>query len=358
MVQHFINRKEELTFLNEKYRQSDAQLIVIYGRRRVGKTQLLLEFAKNKENIYYLSEKTTIKRNIDKLKNDMAEFLDPSFKKIETDDFEELFAEFVKWKDLKKNKEKIVLIIDEFSYLIELSSGVTSVFQKIWDLILKDREDIYLVLCGSSIGLMKNEVLGRNSPLYGRRTGQWKVNDIEISHIRKFLPKYSFEDILRTCGIVGGVPFYLNKWDCGLTVEENIKKEFITKGGFFLEEAKNLLREDFREPRNYMLILSAISEGKNKFGEIANYAGLDKSALSRYLEILQTLDIVTFEIPLFSSLKEKKRHYLIKDNYFNFWFRFIYNNIPKIEANREKEVMHWIKTQFNSYFGFIFEEMS
>jgi len=354
--QLFVDRVDELAFLEEKYRENRAQLIVIYGRRRIGKTELLLKFVRDKKYIYFLCEKTSSRLNMFKLARKMAEYLSrESFARILFTDWEDLFREFLEW---KTSSEKVVIILDEFPYLIEVDKGIVSVFQKIWDTYLSKRSDIMLVLCGSSVGMMETEVLSYKSPLYGRRTGQWKVTELKLPYIREFVPSYSFTEVIYIYGALGGVPAYLCKLSPELSVFENIQKLFLRKGAELYEEAENLLRQELREPRNYKLILEAIAEGKRRVSEIANATSLDKAAVSRYIDTLELLEIVSYEAPVLEKPKTKKRLYYIRDNYFNFWFRYIYPNKDLIEENRGKTVLEEIIADYNNYMSTVFEKIA
>ncbi len=354
MNQRFVNRKDELRFLEEYYKKKGSNLIIIYGRRRIGKTELIKNFIKSKKSVYYLCEREPIKRNAEKFKEIIAEKLGEEWlKEVGVEDFESVFKAIEK----RLKKEKIVIVLDEFPYLIEMNRGIVSHFQKIWDEILSNSK-VFLILCGSSVGMMETEVLGYRSPLYGRRTGQWKLDELEIKFLRNFLPFYDFESILYAYSIIGGVPLYLLKFNPKKGIFENVKELFLWKGGFLYEEAENLLRQEFREPRNYMLVLRAIAEGKRKMGEISNETGLDKSAVSRYLEILQTIKFIGFELPILESGKSKKRLYYLRDNYLNFWFRFIYPNKWLIEEGLGERVLEKIKSEFAVYFSTVFERIS
>ncbi|RLF08706.1 MAG: ATP-binding protein [Thermoprotei archaeon] len=356
MNQLFVDRYNELKFLEEKYREKRSQLIIVYGRRRIGKTELLLKFSQNKPHIYFLCEKTSNRTNITKLSRKMAEYLKKkSFSRIVFEDWEDLFREFVEWKD---ENDKIVIILDEFQYLIEMDKGVLSLFQRIWDLYLSRREDIMLILCGSSIGMIETEVLGYKSPLYGRRTGQWRVNELELKYIKEFVPNYDYTDLVYVYGTFGGVPAYLTRINPNITFLENIRRLFLQKGEFLYEEAENLLRQELREPRNYKLILRALAEGYRRVVEISNMTGLDKATVSRYLDTLELLDIVSYEIPVLEKPKTRKRLYYIKDNYFNFWFRFIDVNRDLIEEGREEIVLEEITNNLDNYISFIYERIA
>ena len=353
MNQHFVDRKEELEFLEKFYKKREGSLIIIYGRRRVGKTELIKNFIASKNSIYYLCERQPIQKNVEKFKEIVAEKLGEEWlKDISVRDFESVF----KAVERRLKKEKIVVVFDEFPYLIEMDRGIVSHFQKIWDEILKNT-NVLLILCGSSIGMMETEVLGYKSPLHGRRSAQWKLTELEIKFLKDFLPSYDFESILYTYSILGGIPLYLLKFDAGKSVFENVKEQFLWKGGFLYEEAENLLRQEFREPRNYMLILRAIAEGKRKLGEISNETGLDKSAVSRYLDTLETVKFVDYELPVTEPSKSKKRLYYLSDNYLNFWFKFIYPNKWLIEEGFGERVLEKIKSEFSRFFSGTFERL-
>ncbi|MFH1422140.1 MAG: ATP-binding protein, partial [Planctomycetota bacterium] len=328
MHQQFINRERELEFLESRYRSGNPEFIILYGRRRIGKTRLITEFLQDKTGIYFLCASYSEIENLRLLQAQMSEFLkDESFKKLRIAGFEELFHEFFKW---FKKKERIVLVIDEFPYLIALNSGVISIFQRIWDLNLS-RQNVMLILCGSSIGMMETEVLGYKSPLYGRRTGQWRLGKLGFEYLRRFFPGYSTEDIIRVYGCLDSIPEYLLKFPPNLGFWENLRRNFVSKGSFLYEEAEILLREEFREPRNYTLILRAIAEGSRKLAQIASATGIDKGALSRYIHNLQRVGIVDAELPATFPKKSKRSLYKLTDNYFKFYFRFVLPNKNNIE---------------------------
>jgi len=353
--QQFVDRNEDLEYLEERYAEGGPQLIVVYGRRRVGKTELLLRFARRKRYIYFLAEKTRMEYNVEKMAERMAEYLGrESFARIRFRDWEDLFMEFLEW----KGGERLIVIIDEFPYLVELDRGVVSLFQKVWDTLLSKRSDIYLVLCGSSIGVMETEVLGYRSPLYGRRTGQWRVNPLPPEYVKCFAPSYTLREALMLYGALGGVPAYLRLVDPGLGFYENVGRLMLRRGAVLYEEAENLLRQELREPRNYKLILEALAEGKRRVVEIASATGLDKAAVSRYLDTLVLLGIVSYETPLLAPPKTKRRLYRIADNYFRFWFRYVYPNKGLIEEGRGGAVLEEIEASYDQYMGPVFEDVA
>ena len=349
MKQQFVNRHSELKFLKDRAVSSSPEFLVIYGRRRIGKTCLLSKFSKNLPCIYFLCTKDREQENINRMKIKMADLLGkPAFGKMEIDNWIELFKYFVEFYD---GTGKIIFILDEFPYLIELNRGITSVFQYIWDEILI-KQNVMLILTGSSIGMMENEVLGYRSPLYGRRTGQWKVTEIDLKHFNHFLPEYSIEDICRTYGIVGGIPAYLEKFDSNLPFFENIAQRFIRKGEFLNVEPELLLKVEFREEKNYFIILKALALGYNTSMKVSAYTGLEKGNISKYLHVLENLMIVRHVLPFG---KHRRGIYVIEDPLFAFWFKFIYPNRDDIESENYDAVAAKIRNGFPSYMGFRFE---
>ncbi|MCD6207369.1 MAG: ATP-binding protein [Methanosarcinales archaeon] len=354
--QKFVNREDELKFLESRYQSSSPEFIVIYGRRRVGKTELMLKFLDNKNGVYFLASKEGDRQNIKDFSQTAGRVLtDEYFGQIEFPDWFTLFESLFKHRkfcDLAEH-DKFVLIIDEFPYLIHSNRAIPSVFQKIWELCMK-KENIMLVLSGSSVSVMESDVLGYKSPLYGRRTGQWQLDPLDFKHLGGFLP-YSKEDLVMLWSIVGGIPEYLLKFDANLSLWDNVRNNVIQKGTYLYEEVEYLLNEEFREPKNYKLIFKAIALGYNRLGEICNYTGLNKSMVSKYLDVLNKLHIVREEIPVTASPKFKRRLYFIHEPFFNFWFRFIYSNRIDLEANRQNEVLAMIKKDFPAYCGLMFE---
>jgi uncharacterized protein len=352
MFKQFVNRQQELEWLEKNYQKKENNFLIIYGRRRIGKTELIKQFIKDKQHIYFLAGTKPDKENISELQTIMADFLkDDIFNKIQFAGWEELFKEFIK--NLKKT---IIVTIDEFPYLIEGNKAIPSIFQKIWDEILKDKK-IMLILCGSSIGMMETQVLGYKSPLYGRRTGQWKLKPFKFKDLKLIFISSSFEDKLRYFSILDGIPQYLTKMDVKESLTWNLKNRIFKKGEYLYEEAENLLRQEFREPRNYFSILQAISEGFKKYGEICNRTGLNKSLTSQYLSNLIELHIVKKEFPVTQKKESRNANYYLSDNYFDFWFQFIYPNKSLIEEDKQEILLSNISEKLQKYHAFIFEQV-
>ncbi|MCD6524765.1 MAG: ATP-binding protein [Thermococcus sp.] len=353
--QKFVDRKRELEFLERAYRSGRAEFLVIYGRRRIGKTELLLHFARDKPHVYFLATEKPYRDNVRELQSLLAEFLgDKLFARVAFDDIDELLMAFAD----RIGDERVILIIDEFPLLVEHHRPVLSLLQRAWDLKLS-KTKIMLILCGSSVSAMETEVLGYKSPLYGRRTGQWRLTEIPFFHIGEFLPGYTVEELVKVWGVTGGIPAYLLQFDPEKSFDENVIERVLSKGAFLYEEAEFLLREELREPANYFAILQAIASGRSRFSEIVNATGLDKSLVSKYLTVLQRLDVVEREVPVTTTVKEagKRGLYSIADNYFAFWFRYVLPNKSYLEAGLAEEVWERSAEDFNLYLGSVFERL-
>ncbi len=354
--QKFIDRERELEFLERAYNSERAEFLVIYGRRRIGKTELLLHFARDKPHVYFLATERPYRDNLRELQRLLSEFLDDElFGRVAFEDIDELLMAFAE----RIGGKRVILIIDEFPLLVEHHRPVLSLLQKTWDLKLSETR-IMLILCGSSVSAMESEVLAYKSPLYGRRTGQWQLTEIPFFHIGEFLPDYAVDDLVKTWGVVGGIPAYLLQFDPKKGFDENVVENVLSKGAFLYEEAEFLLREELREPANYFAILQAIASGRNRFGEIVSSTGLDKSLVSKYLSVLQRLRIVEREVPVTATLKEARKRglYSIADNYFAFWFRYVLPNKGYLEAGLAEEVWERSKGDFNAYMCSIFEKLA
>jgi uncharacterized protein len=351
MFKQFVDRKKELQWFEKNYQKKEDSFLVLYGRRRVGKTELIKQFIKDKPHIYFLAGTKTDKENISDLQKIMADFLkDDLFQKIKFDGWEELFKGFI-----KKIQKRIIIAIDEFPFLIEGNKAIPSIFQKIYDEILNDK--IMLILCGSSIAMMERHLLGHKSPLYGRRTGQWKLEPFKFKDLKLVSKESSFEDRVKYFSFLDGIPQYLNKMDFNESLTSNLKNKIFQKGEYLYEEAENLLRQEFREPRNYFSIIQAISEGYNKYGEIVNRTELNKSITSQYLSNLIELHIIKKDFPVTQKKESRNARYYLSDNYFDFWFEFIYPNKSLIEEDRQELLLSIISEKLEKHSAFVFEQV-
>jgi AAA+ ATPase superfamily predicted ATPase len=350
----FIDREQELNFLEEKWQENKAQFIVLWGKRRVGKTELVKQFIKDKPDVYFLSESTSDKEQLLRFSRALGEFFqEPLLTTRGFTEWEEIFSY------VSQKKKRFVLVIDEFPYLMVSNPAISSLFQKAWDEYWSQSE-IFLILLGSSISMMENEVLGYRSPLYGRRTGQWRVDPMPFTQVRQFRKDKNFEDILCHFGVAGGIPAYWLQFDPNKSFEENLKEKVLKKGEFLYDEVEFILREELREPRFYFAILQSIAQGKRKLSEIVNATGITLTSANKYLGVLSDLKLVERELPVTEEkpLKSKKGLYRITDKFFQFWFRFVFPRRSDIELGRSDELFLSIKKELPQYLGSVYEKVA
>ena len=348
-MSRFIDRKQELNFLEEKFKEG-KQLIILYGRRRVGKTELIKKFCEGKEHIYFLADKRGTLLNAERFANIVAEHFNDVPPKVKN--FDDVFAYIAK----RLNEGKFLIVIDEFSYLIEKDDSIPSVFQLIWDEILKDT-NVTLILCGSLVSMMEN-LLSYKSPLYGRRTGQWKLLPLMFKDAQQFFPNYSMEEKIIAYSILGGIPFYLSMFDDRKDVFTNVKEKILSKGEILYEEVEFLLREELKDYSTYLSILEAIARENSRISEIANFCKMQAKDLPKYLNVLMKLDIIEKVFPITEKRTTKKTIYKIKDNFFDFYFRFVYPFKNELEIGNIEKVVEIIKRDLNSFVGKKFEDIS
>jgi AAA+ ATPase superfamily predicted ATPase len=348
-MNRFIDRERELEFLEEKF-GNKRQLIVLYGRRRVGKTELIKQFCKNKDHIYFLADRRGSLLNAERFANIAAEHFGDIPPRVRN--FDDAFTYIAK----RLDERKIVITVDEFSYLVEKDDSIPSVFQLIWDEILKDKNTM-LILCGSLVSMMES-ILSYRSPLYGRRTGQWKLSPLRFNDAKQIFPGYSTEQKVEAYSILGGIPFYLNTFDDEKDIYKNIEEKILTKGEILYEEVEFLLREELRDYSSYLSILEAIARGNSRISEIANFSKIQAKDLPKYLNVLMRLDIVEKVHPITEKKTTKRTIYKIRDNFFDFYFRFVYPFKSELELGNTKKVMGIIKKDFNMFVGKKFEDIS
>lgn len=351
----FVNRKKELEHLEKEYSNNKANFIVIYGRRRIGKTRLIEEFIKNKKTIYYLASQEADFQQIQEFKNLIYDQLKDDF--LKENRFESWPLLFSYLEKIWPKNEKIILAIDEITYIIKQNPSFTSYLQKFWDNFLS-KTNTTLILSGSLVGLLIESILSHNSPLYGRRTSQIHLKEFTFKDSLEFMKNKDIEDQIKFYSVTGGVAKYLLLINQNENFKDFLQNKVLNKEGFFSKEGIFFLTQEFKEPSTYLNILKAISFGNSKLNEISNYTGLDGKKISSYLDILINLGIIKKEIPITEN-KEKFRGaiYKLKDNFLKFWHRFIYSNRSYIELGKEEELYNKIINDINANVGFIFEDI-
>ncbi len=349
----FIGRNDELSELNSIYQKKGFRFVVIYGRRRVGKTALINEFCKDKEHIFYIAIEQNDKAALESFSNVILQRY-PSAKSF-IDVFPSWDKAFEYIAD-QAGKERLILAIDEYPYLAGSNPSISSILQKHIDTSFQ-KSNLYLLLCGSSMSFMENQVLGYKSPLYGRRTAQLKIEPFDYFDSSLFFSDATIEEKVLAYGAAGGIPQYLGILAEESGMEKGIAESFFKKTGVLYEEPENLLKQELREPAVYNSIISAIAHGATRLNEISTKSGEENKKCSKYLKTLIDLQIVKKEMPQ-GKKTERNSIYSLKDNMFRFWYRFIPQNVTNIESGLGEQVLKKrVLPVISDYLGKVFEDI-
>ena len=349
----FLCRENELQKLNKRYFSDEFECIVIYGRRRVGKTALINEFCKDKKNIYFSALDTTPQENLKILSKSIYSCKNPNGSHApKFESFDDAFTEITTMSE----QERIVFVIDEYPYLAKAEKSISSRLQHLIDHVWSSH-NIYLILCGSSMSFMEYQVLGYESPLYGRRTAQFKIEPLTYKETAAFNTQLDVEQNSIIYGITGGIPHYINKLHVQKNLDEAVLENIFDRTSYLFEEPENLLKQELREPAVYNSIITAIAEGASRLNEIATKTGLETGPCTKYLKVLADLGIVQKETPITEKIG-KRSIYMLVDNLFRFWYRFVPQNIVAINSGRITSCYeNVVKKNLSDYMGLVFEKM-
>jgi len=355
-MRKFIDRENETEFLQSEYDRNSSSLVILYGRRRVGKTALASEFAKGKDALYFLATEESEAQNRSAFKDIVADFTgNELLKNAGIDSWELIFKSLVEY----RTDSKKVMIIDEFQYLGRSNAAFPSVFQKIWDTLLKDR-NIMVILAGSLISMMESQTLSYSSPLYGRRTGQIRLKQIDFRFYKEFFPGKSRKELIESYAVTGGVPKYIELFNGGGDIYAAIEKNILSKSSYLYDEPAFLLQKEVGEVGSYFSIIKTIAAGNWKLSKIAASLQMKQTGLTKYLKTLIDLDILEREVPITEENPEKSKRglYRIKDNFILFWFRFVFPNLSYIESGNEMIAMQKIRKNFlDSHVSYVYENI-
>ena len=324
----FVSRDAETEALENLYSKNAFQMVVMYGRRRAGKTTLINEFIKDKPAIFFSAQEANIRLNLHMFSEKVYAFFG----------LPQTTGVFANWHDAfmfiadKAKTEQFVLAVDEFPYIAESDRSVKSVLQNIIDHELLESK-LYLILCGSQIGFMEKDVLGYKSPLFGRRTAQLRIEAFDYLDAAKMMTTASNVDKINYYACVGGTPHYLAHIDSGLSFEDNIKDLFFRPQGYLYGEPTMLLQQELREPSVYNSVITAIATGASRLNEISTKINEDSAKTIKYIKTMMEMRILHRSCP-FGENPERSRKgiYAISDNCFRFWYRYVFLNHTGIES--------------------------
>lgn len=348
----FVGRRKEIDVLEAQYKKNSFEFTVIYGRRRVGKTTLINEFIQGKKAIFYPGVDSNEAQNLELFSNSIMS----ASTGVEANTVFKDFSDALEYIFQMAQKERIILVIDEYPYLANCYPGISSLLASFIDHKFLNSK-LMLILCGSSLSFMENQVLGYQSPLYGRRTAQMKVLPFTFAECAQYYQHFDKKELALAYGVSGGIPLYMSKLDDNKSMEENIKDNFLDTSAYLFEEPGNLIKQECREPMQYNAIIKAIATGSSKMGEISGSSGLnDTSATSNYISKLISLGIVEKEYP-YRVETTRKTIYRLSDSMFQFWYRFVPNNLGLISRGAKEKVYERIENQIPAYMGYVFEDI-
>lgn len=352
----FVGRRSELAKLEDGYRGNLSQFIVIYGRRRVGKSTLLKRFCEGKRHLYLTGHKGEKKKEtFTRLAKHLSACFDNALlAKVRIDNWEDAFSLL----DAEIKDEKLIVVLDEFQWLCSRNANPISALQECWDTKWKDNRKIYIVLCGSIISFMEKEVLSEKSPLFGRRTGSMELGSMSAPVAKSFFPQKSPIEQGQTIMTFGGIPSYLERVDPKKSLAQIINDTALTKDGFFVNEVEFVLREQLKNPKRYYIMLDKMSSRPMSRVELAKALRISNSgALDLHLKTLTDIRLIRQIVPIDRTAKTSKFHkYAIWDEFLRFYFTFIQPNKELIAMNTDDWLYDRIVApKWESYCGYSFE---
>lgn len=345
----FLNRNAELTSLQHRFDANTAEFIVVYGRRRVGKSELIDQFIQKNAGIRILAREETKEFQLKLFSSELTAFFgDAHLSSVVFPDWDAVFSY------IRSHAEKRVVIAwDEFPYLVKEHPPLLSVIQYHWDTWMKDSH-LFMIVCGSSISMMEDMTLKYESPLFGRRTGQYLIKPLRFTDILSYFQ--NFTTAVENYAVFGGIPAYIFKTEKNMDIYENIISKILTEDSILFRDTEFVLMSEVSEPRYYFSILRSIAEGITTPSKIAQTTGLERSTVSKYLQVLIHLQLIIREIPAGEPEKSKKGQYFLSDNYFAFWFRYVYPYTKTIEMGNGRTLCtQQIKPTLQAYIGRKFE---
>ncbi len=344
MRYRFINRLRELEILEKEYKSSGTRLVIVYGRRRIGKTFLLNYFVRNKRHLFYIA----IESSKNMIYRDLSEKISAlTGKPVGLLENIEQVLELI-WKEFN---ERFVVILDEFQYLVEADPEAPSRIQRFID--LNPNTSLMIVLSGSAVSFFEKKLLGYKSPLFGRRTASIVLKPLSFLDVWDFYPRYNAINAIRAYAAFGPTPAYAKYVNDNLDVFSNILDHILRPGSYLYDEALNFMRQEFREPSTYIAIIDGVVKGYTRPIELADIARISSKTISKYIEILEKLHI----IERVYSLGRKRGNVQVEiiDPYFYFWFKYVKPNITQLEGGNEEKVLEEIKKDYDTYLASIIE---
>ncbi|NOZ71243.1 MAG: ATP-binding protein [Chloroflexi bacterium] len=359
-----MDRRRELLALKRFMQQPLAGLMILFGRRRVGKTRLLSYFIEEQsipEAFYWTAtthgEAYQLRDFSGALLRYASQFgVTPTGADFSFTNWEAAFRFLAD--AVARAETPQLIVLDEFTYLIRNNAAITSVLQKTWDHHLSHQLHLRLVLTGSLVGMMEREVLSYQAPLYGRATSLLRLRPLPYAALIELFPEREPAERVAIYGVTGGVPAYLELFARAPTFARALQEQFLAPGSIVLTDPALILHEQLQEPQVYESVLSAIASGFHTWKDIARMAGVVESSLGHYLKVLQELELVERGYPVLSRPGGRQGRYYVKDHFLRFYYRFIVPHITNIERGYEQAAYNQIRADLRAFMGtHVFEEL-
>ena len=355
-LEKFIDREQEMETLQNEYERKGSSLVILYGRRRAGKTTLISEFIRDKNALFFLASEESEVQNRNAFKEKAADFIDSALlHEASISTWDAIFEAVMQ----HSFEAKPIIVIDEFQYIGRSNPAFPSVFQRIWEEQLK-KSSVMVILCGSLISMMELQTLAYCSPLYGRRTAQIRLGQIPFRYYGEFFPGRSRKELIEMYAITGGVPKYVEVFTDSNDIYRSIQSNVLNRSSYLYDEPHFLLQQEVSEVGSYFSVIRATAAGNHKLSAISSVLEVKATSLTKYLKTLIDLDILEREVPITEDnpKKSKRGLYKIKDNYIRFWFAFVYPNMSFIESGNTRIVLDKIrKGLIPRHTAFVYEDV-
>ena len=347
----FLDRERELELLDQLWHSPHAEFLILYGRRRVGKTALLSEWIQrfSPRALYWVASPTSAATLLRSFSQALYNFSNPGAPAPATFTYATWEQAFSQVASLAE-RERLALFIDEFTYLLEVFPGIAGQLQNLWDHLLSQK-DLFLCLSGSHLGMMKREFLSYQAPLYGRASAQLHLQPFHFGSTPRFFPNYSAVDRVAIYTIFGGVPAYWERIDPSKSISHNIRSNLLTPNNLLQAEPRLLLQDFITEPHNYIGILSAIANGAHVVKEISSVTGLPSGHVSKYLSVLTDTGFVERRIPVTEKGPSRSGRYHISDPYLRFYFRFLESRQEQLALGIQEQALAEISKHMIDFIG-------
>ena len=360
----FVGRQRELETLDTFYQSPQAGLLILYGRRRIGKTRLITQFLSQKEQeratFYWVATTHNEAYQLRDFSQQILNF-DPRLAAAPTKDFS-----FADWEEAlhqlaniaRLDEKPLLVVLDEFSYLLRNEPAISSIFQKMWDHHLSKIPHLKLVLTGSLIGMMARQIFSYQAPLYGRATAQIRLRPLSYGGSQALFPKRDAAERVAIYGVTGGVPAYLELFTRTPSFVSALRDHCLVPGSIMMSDPAVILYEQLQEPQTYESVLWAIAAGYHQWSDIAKMASLADTALGHYLKLLQELELIERREPILAKPRSKSGRYFMQDHFLRFYYRFIVPQLGAIERGYQEAAARKISDELRSFLGeHVFEEL-